>query len=224
MPRRKPTKICDECDDEFQPRSGKPNQHFCTQECYWQARRTQCPQTFVCGNCHESFERIGSRIRYFCSIECRFESQRKTAKASFAQFVVKGIGPDDCYDWTGFIDPNGRAMFHFNGTKCSAARAAWIMAKGPIPDGLFVCHRCDNGRCSRLDHLFLGTHQENMDDAVAKRRMPRGDNNRLSKLSEADVRMIQTSAATQRVLAESFGVSQSLISLIRSHRRRKHLT
>ena len=52
-----------------------------------------------------------------------------------------------------------------------AHRVAWFEANGPIPDGMEVCHSCDNPPCENVDHLFLGTHRENMHDAIQKGRI-----------------------------------------------------
>ena len=69
----------------------------------------------------------------------------------------------NCYGWTGTIS-QGRARFSLNGTTTHASRTAWILYIGDIPDGLWVLHHCDNALCVRVEHLYLGTHQQNMDD------------------------------------------------------------
>jgi hypothetical protein len=56
-------------------------------------------------------------------------------------------------------------------------RVAYIVTYGPIPDGMFVCHRCDNPPCCRPDHLFLGTQRENLADMKRKGRSATGDRN-----------------------------------------------
>jgi hypothetical protein len=138
----------------------------------------------------------------------------------FWRFVQKGEG-DACWNWIGAIDPkNGRGKFTPNGEKMTYAyRAAWRLGKGPIPSGLQVCHSCDNPTCVRLDHLFLGTQMDNIEDMVRKGRhkpasLP-GASNPNAKLSENDVCDIRKSAVVSTVLAQHYGVSTQQIRRIR---------
>lgn len=104
-----------------------------------------------------------------------------------------------------------------------AHRDSYVRHKGDIPDGLFVCHKCDTPCCVNPDHLFLGTHDENMRDMVNKGRGPTGEKNPMSKLSEAQVLYIRSSKMSQKKLAVEMGCAQSAISRIKNGLRWKHL-
>ena len=81
------------------------------------------------------------------------------------------LGP--CWLWLGAKMPDGRGQFHYEGRTEYAATVAYILTFGPLPeDRPWTLHRCDGGRlcCVRPDHLFAGTHAENMSDMVAKGR------------------------------------------------------
>jgi hypothetical protein len=88
-------------------------------------------------------------------------------------------------------------------------------AHGAIPDGLFVLHRCDERACCNVDHLFLGTHQDNMDDMHAK-----GRANPISraKLTPDEVREIRTGTLSAPAAAARYGVTRRTIRDIRVRR------
>jgi hypothetical protein len=91
-----------------------------------------------------------------------------------------------------------------------------MLAHGPISDGMFVCHRCDNPPCVNPSHLFLGTPADNVHDRDLKGRQARqrGQANGRARLTDDDVREIRRLAGSmlQREIGARFGVSQSYVS------------
>lgn len=113
------------------------------------------------------------------------------------------------------------------GKMLPAHRVAWELANGPLPAGTEPCHRCDNPPCCRPDHLFPGTHSENMLDASAKGRLPtgprrssknRGERNGRARLTEEQARAIRSDPRSAAEAALAYGVSRYTVHAIRQGR------
>jgi hypothetical protein len=114
-----------------------------------------------------------------------------TFRERFWAKVKKG---DGCWLWTASRRSNnyGSLCIGRRGINVSAHIASWMIHFGPVPEGLLVCHRCDNPPCVRPNHLWLGTHHDNSLDAFIKGRMPGpvpllGELNPKAKLTTTDV-------------------------------------
>jgi hypothetical protein len=90
-----------------------------------------------------------------------------------ARFWAKVSKTDDCWNWIGAIGETGYGNFGIGYRTYRAHRLSYEMHYGPIPSGMLVCHKCDNRKCVRPDHLFIGTHKDNMTDCSEKGRLPK---------------------------------------------------
>ena len=89
------------------------------------------------------------------------------------RFWAKVEKTEACWKWHGSKSPGGYGQIREGGRGSALLRAprySWAIHIGPIPEGLCVCHKCDNPECTRPDHLFLGTLGDNMRDCYAKGR------------------------------------------------------
>lgn len=164
------------------------------------------------------------------------------AREAIRRFWDKVEKTSRCWIWHGAVEPNGYGVVTRGGRNVRAHRYAWKISKGPIPDGLFVLHRCDYRICVRPAHLWLGTQADNMRDMVAKGRMwthvhperrafgrrngmhthpetrMNGSSHHQAKLTEKlvkEIRMLrQNGGWTERALGTKFGLSHSSIGRI----------
>ena len=126
------------------------------------------------------------------------------------------IPESGCWIWEGTAVPRGYGTITIRaGVTGYAHRSSWEARNGTIPDGMFVCHRCDTPSCVNPDHLFLGTHDDNMLDMRMKGRSPVGERHPSAVLSKSDVYEIRGSSEPYRILASRYGVSRSAISAAR---------
>lgn len=135
----------------------------------------------------------------------------------------------DCWVWVGAIISTGHpyGFFALNGTRVYAHRFAYEMANGPIPKGMVVCHKCDNPKCVRHDHLFLGTQADNVSDMMQKGRQPLGADCSSSKLTEQMVsdmrREHATGLHTYVELGKKYSINDNTVRRIVNGKLWKHL-
>lgn len=131
-----------------------------------------------------------------------------------------------CWEWMGSLNTDGYGRLWVDRDNKYAHRLSYEIAFGEIHDSLSVLHHCDNPSCIRPDHLFLGTHQDNIDDMMRKGRRvwQSGENGNSAKLTDAqvsEIRRLHAKGVRNTVLSEKFGIHQTYISNIVCFRNRK---
>jgi HNH endonuclease len=212
----------------------------------YSARRPVVPR--VCEQCGATFEAWAAVVARgegrFCRRDC-YSAWRASPAGRIPLEVLFRRRFDridrrdayDCWEWPSSRNDAGYGIMAVGRAgqqrQRRAHRLAWEFLVGPVPDGLDVCHHCDNPPCVNPRHLFLGTRQENSRDMWRKGR-GRGGNAHLSgetnpnaRLSDEDVlsmrRRYSARGVTMTRLAAEYGVSQSVISNVLTRRTWRHL-
>lgn len=135
-----------------------------------------------------------------------------------------------CWDWLGYRQSGGYGQTYMEGVRWTLHRLSWHFFMGEIPEGALVLHKCDRPCCINPEHLFLGSHKDNMHDCMSKGRHSFGfrkghtyssNKKRLRKLDDDSVRAIRQSAAPLADLALQYGVSMACISMLRNRKRKQ---
>lgn len=210
-------------------------------------------EDIICETCGKKFafyQSKGRPVPKFCSHTCRGhtgfrpggslfinemteEQKLERLKKSFEKHVIRQEG---CWGWKGPIAKGGYPVMSCRPSigPDRGHRASWVIHKGEIPKGLFVCHSCDNPICTNPEHLWVGTSKQNNDDKIAKCRQANtipphkhGSENGSAKLDEEKVREIKQeirSGKSCNSLAPIFGVSKQTILRIKNGVNWAHVT
>lgn len=226
---------CERCDVIIRASRWKSERgwdRFCSAAC----RRP--PLVRSCKTCGTSFRTKPSVVARgsgnYCSIPCR---PTKSDDSRFWKYVEIITDTEACWGWKGATDQHGygRIWSRTHRRPLQAQRMSWELHHGPIPEGLWVLHHCDNPPCVRPDHLFLGTRTDNVRDMHAKGRYPkrrpignwvRGRQVQGAKLTEESVGAIREAAAkgvSAASLGREYGVYPQTIGAVIKRRTWRHV-
>ena len=181
-----------------------------------------CSKTFGPEDCPSNWH---YQHRTYCSRECASTAKAKRQKERLFEKNLSNytIMEGGCWKWLGDLTRGGYGRLRYADKMVRAHRFFYEVHRGPIPDGLYVCHKCDNPSCVNPDHLFVGSAADNKADCCAKNRHAYGARQGQSKLTEDDVREILAAGESYPEIAKRFGVSSSLVCAIKKGRAWRYL-
>jgi len=134
---------------------------------------------------------------------------------------------NDCWEWVGGKDKDGYGRMMIDRHNYRTHRLTYIETYGSIPEGLIICHRCNNPSCCNPNHLYAGTIRENSQQCTKEGRRVSGEKHYKTILSDKDILKIRslysTGTFSQRELGRMFGVTQAAIWYIINNKTRKYI-
>ncbi|UGO50823.1 endonuclease [Bacillus phage vB_BanS_Sophrita] len=131
------------------------------------------------------------------------------------------INENDCHICISHsCNEKGYPMKNVNGKNTTMIRYLWLLHTGiKLKSNEFCCHKCDNPQCININHLFIGSNDDNVKDKVSKKRQVRHSN-----LSNEDVLRIKTNIEnTSTELSEMYNVSGDTIRKIWNEKTYKYI-
>lgn len=167
----------------------------------------------------------------------KFRPHDKTIPAVI-RFWSRVNKTEGCWLWTSTTSTAGYGYIDDNKRRYQSSVYSWMIHNGPVPDGLFVLHKCDNTACVNPDHLFLGTQNDNVQDCIKKGRFnygsrgKKGEKHHGARVTEEQVRDIRRRYTKGRgryqrgnshELAVEFGLTQAQVLNIAKHKQWSHV-
>ena len=213
---------CDYCGKEFNEclsEYERSKKHFCCKKCYSNSMKIEKMEC-KCQICGKIFYRYPSQIKnkIYCSQKCK----NKDRKA--IEYTINEKGCWECNNF--FKSPFGYPMITINNKSIPIYRYIYEKYNGEIPKGLEIRHKCDNPSCINPKHLEIGTHKDNMNDMVLRKRAKNGfitgncekkfgEESINHKLTEKQVLEIKALTLSQRKIAKIYNVSKGCIKRIK---------
>lgn len=206
--------------------AAKKNAHYYRNEC--KKCRSKSVTNYMIGNpkrhkyMRDYIRRVGIVKQYPCET-CGKDCYKKYARAFCSdkcRFMAYIDKQEECWLWTGNKNRRGYGKLSFKKKKTAiASRVSYELFKGPIKDGMYICHTCDVPSCVNPDHLWSGTHMENTLNMVEKGRQ----HAKLDFYKILDIRRLWDEGYSNAKLCELYKVTSGTISSIVTRRIWKHV-